>query len=246
MRTVVAITALNEGRNIGSVLSRVPEGLDVIVVDDGSTDDTVAVARSHGAWVVRHPVTLGQGAALITSFRAALMEDYDVLIEMDGDGQHDPSDIPRFISELEKGPADIVIGSRILGMNYPNAPFLRRKMLPVFTAVINLFTGYSLTDSMCGFRAFRVESLRRIEPVLLRIQEPQYVAAEMFIRFARAGLTATEIPIDLLDRQTGRSYKGLTRYGWGVSRAVLRTIRPGRAADGDARSRSHTTADRCR
>ena len=89
-------------------------------------------------------------------------------------------------------------------------------------------TGYDLTDSMCGFRAFRVSSLRKVGHVLVDMQEPQYIAAEMFIRFSRAGLKVTEVPIDLSDRGSGLSYKGFIRYGWGVTRAILRTTLGGR------------------
>jgi hypothetical protein len=77
---------------------------------------------------------------------------------------------------------------------------------------------------MCGFRAFRVESLRRVAHVLAEMDEPQYIAAEMFIRFSRAGLTVTEVPIRLSARGSGLSYKGFARYGWGVTRTILRTI----------------------
>jgi len=224
MRIAVTISVLNEERNIGGVLKRMPSNIDVIIVDDGSTDRTAKIARQHGARIVHHPVNLGQGLGVITGFRAALMDKYDVVIEMDGDGQHDPRDIPRLLAKLEESGADIAIGSRILGSNYEGAPFFRRTFLPHFTWVINQITGYDMTDSMCGFRAFRAESLRRVQHMFAQIDEPQYLAAEMWIRFAREGLTVVEIPINLSDRNFGVSYKGLVRYGWGVTKAIIKTV----------------------
>ncbi len=228
IKVVATIAVLNEEDNLPHVLSRMPGNIDVIVVDDGSTDGSARICRSYGARVVRHPQNLGQGTGVITGVLACLMGDYDIIIELDGDGQHDPADIPRFVATMESSDADIVVGSRILGSNYDGAPFFRRRFLPYFTWVINQVTSYDLTDSMCGFRAFRVSSLRKVDHILTEMQEPQYIAAEMFIRFSRAGLKVTEIPIDLSDRGSGLSYKGFVRYGWGVTRAILRTTLGGR------------------
>jgi glycosyltransferase involved in cell wall biosynthesis len=234
MRTVVTISVLNEEQNIGQVLERIPSNIDVIIVDDGSTDKSVEVARRYGARVVQHCVNLGQGVGVITGFRAALMGNYAVIIEMDGDGQHDPQDISKFLDKLKETGADIVVGSRILGSNYKGAPFFRRTFLPHFTWIINRITGYHMTDAMCGFRAFRVDSLRRVQHVFAQVDEPQYLAAEMFIRFAREGLTVAEIPIHLEARNFGVSYKGLARYGWGVTRAILKTVLFSDSEDGQS------------
>ena len=151
------------------------------------------------------------------------MEGYDIIIEMDGDGQHDPAEIPAFIDKLVTEDVDVVVGSRILGSNYKKAPFMRTKFLPYFTFVINKITGYNLTDSMCGFRAFKAQALTRVIHQLEDMFEPQYIAAEMFIRFADAGLIVTEIPIKLHPRSSGKSYKGMFLYGFGVSKAILKT-----------------------
>jgi len=218
--TVVVMAVLNEERTLGRVLRDIPEGIDVIVVDDGSTDGTASLAAELGTRVVRHSINLGQGVALTTGFQAALMHDYDVIVEMDGDGQHDPSDIPRFLATLQESGCDLVVGSRRLGSSYDGEPFFRRAFLPGLTTVINMVTGYRLTDSMCGFRAFRASSLRRCHSVLCGTQGRQYVAAEWFIKFAKAGLTVAEIPIHLKKRQQGTSYKGLIRYGLGVARSI--------------------------
>lgn len=90
--------------------------------------------------------------------------------------------------------------------------------------VLNKLTGYNISDSMCGFRAFRVETLKKVAPYLNDLVETEYIASEMWIRFARAGLTATEVPINLHKRQRGSSYKGhaLLRYGFGIVRTIIR------------------------
>jgi glycosyltransferase involved in cell wall biosynthesis len=141
---------------------------------------------------------------------------------MDGDGQHDPEEITLFIKKIEETGADIIAGSRILGSNYKNAPFLRRIFLKPLTWLLNRLTGYTISDSMCGFRAFRGESLRKVSHVFNDMLEPEYIASEMWIKFSHEGLTAAEIPITLADRKHGFSYKGLFRYGWGVISTIIR------------------------
>jgi glycosyltransferase involved in cell wall biosynthesis len=229
VKIAITLSAYNEELNIRPVLEDATRYGDIIVVDDGSPDRTVEIAQECGVQVVKHPLNLGQGLAVITGFKAALGADYDVIIEMDADGQHNPAEIPLFLKKLEESGADIVVGSRILGSNYANAPLARRYFLPKLTSVINLLTGYNLTDSMCGFRAFRSASLRRVLPLLDRMLEPQYLAAEMFMRFSREGLTVEEVPINLQDRTSGVSRKGLFRYGWGIGRAILKVLLERRA-----------------
>ena len=225
MKVIVTLTALNEARNITSIIKTISElGYQCLVVDDGSSDTTSESAAASGAEVLRHAVNLGQGYAVLTSFKAALMQECDVIIEMDADGQHDPAEIPLFLEKMATTQADVVVGSRILGANHPNAPMFRKAFLPYFTAMINFLTGYQMTDAMCGFRAFKRTSLLKVAPLLDSMLEPQYVAAEMFLRFAKAGLTVEEVPIHLADRSSGQSYKGFVRYGFGVLKAILRTL----------------------
>jgi len=224
MKTAILITVYNEEKNIGQLLEEINSAFDVYVVDDGSTDNTVRVAEAAGAHVIRLPLNLGQGAATITGYKLLITKEYDVIVKMDGDGQHAPDQVPLFVEKLKESGCDIVVGSRILGADYDGAPFFRRTFLPVYTALINFLSGYRLTDSMSGFRAFRVESLRNVIDILDNLIEPQYMASEMFIRFSKAGLSVTEIPIRMRARKSGASYKGLVRYGWGVLRAIIRTL----------------------
>ena len=226
MKLTVVIPAYNEEKNIGYVINTVKQYTnEVIVVDDGSRDLTFERAKSAGADIVlRHIVNMGKGMAMNTGFEAALARDAGIVVFIDADGQHDPLEIPKFIKRMEETGADIVVGSRILGSNHPNAPYFRKTFLPHFTAAINTLTGYRMTDSMCGFRAFNTDSLRRVEPLLNSMLEPEYLAAEMFIRFAKAGLRVEEVPVNLQDRLSGQSYKGFIRYGFGVLKAIIRTL----------------------
>jgi len=221
----VVISAYNEERNIGPIIRDIIElGYSCIVVDDGSTDRTSEIASSNGAKILRHSINLGQGFGLLTGFKAALMEENDIIVEMDGDGQHDPNEIPKFIEAFKKYNCDIVVGSRILGSTHSNAPLFRRMFLPVYTYIINVITGYKLTDSMCGFRAFKTSSLRRVYFLFDQMLEPEYIAAEMFIRFSRSDLTVIEIPVYLRNRISGKSYKGFIKYGLGVLKAITKTL----------------------
>jgi glycosyltransferase involved in cell wall biosynthesis len=226
MSILVTLAARDEEKNIGDIVRRLrDQGYRCIVVDDGSTDRTVEVATAAGAEVVSHAINLGQGDALLTGFKTCLLDrDCEIIIEMDGDGQHDPADVPRFVEKMRESKADIVVGSRILGSHQPNVSSLRKTFLPYYTGLINRLTGYKMTDALCGFRAFRRESIARVSPLLNFVIEPQYMAAEMFIRFSRAGLLVDEIPIHLADRGWGVSRKGVLRYGFGILRAIARTL----------------------
>lgn len=227
MNIAILTAALNEAKTLAEVFKPISDRYDLFVVDDGSSDDTKAAARKIGARVIRHCINLGQGYAFITGIKAILENvdtNYDYIIFTDSDGQHDLSEIPKFISKAKTDNLDVIVGSRILGSNYKNAPFLRKTFLPLYTVIINFLTGYQMTDAMCGFRAFNSLAMRRVIHIFDQMLEPQYLASEMFIRFANAGLTVGEVPINLKDREKGQSYKGTLRYGLGVLKAIIRTI----------------------
>jgi glycosyltransferase involved in cell wall biosynthesis len=225
IRVALVTSAFNEAKNLPLIIAKCKlNGYRLIIVDDGSTDGTFEVACEHGVDVLQHSINLGQGRALITGLRAALRTDADVIGYLDADGQHDPAHVPEFIARMRETKADIVVGSRITGSNHPGATLTRRVMLPYVTWVINRLTGYNMTDAMCGFRCFEAGRLRRFEPVLIQMLEADYMASEMFIRFAHAGFTIEEVPIRMLDRAHGKSTKGLLRYATGVVRAITRAL----------------------
>jgi len=223
----VLTAALNEASSLRQLAENIPSGADLFVVDDGSVDDTEWTARKAGASVIRHCINLGQGYAFISGIKAIVVDSpkkYDYVVYLDADGQHDPSEIPRFVERVSGADLDVVVGSRILGSNYDGAPFFRRTFLPLFSFMINSLTGYTMTDVMCGFRLFRVSALQRVIQIFDHMLEPQYLASEMFIRFSKAGIAVGEVPIDMHDRIRGQSYKGTVRYGWGVLKAIVRAL----------------------
>lgn len=219
---LVKIAAYNESKNIGNVLNTMPDNVDVLVIDDGSSDNTTQVALEKGAKVIRHPINLGQGSADITGFKYAMDKDYKIVIEMDGDGQHDPKDIPDFIKALEESESDVVTGSRITGSTDPDNSALRGFFLPYYTKLLNRLTGYRLTDSMCGFKAFRMSKLKEDHVIFEEVAESQYLASELYIRLSHRGYKISEIPIHIGSRNTGISRKGTFRYGLRVLRIMLR------------------------
>lgn len=222
-KVLVKLSVYNEARNLAAVLKAMPAYVDLLVVDDGSEDDTALIAVRHGAKVIRHPVNLGQGAADITGFQYAFRRNYDSIVEMDGDGQHDPRDIPAFLKALDESGADIVTGSRVLGSNHPANSRLRRFFLPHFTRLVNHLTDFRLTDALCGFKAYRAKKLKEHADVLEKVLEPQYIASELYIRLARRGFTVAEIPIHIDLRDSGMSTKGNFRYGIKILKSIFRT-----------------------
>ncbi len=227
MKIAVLMAALNEGKILPCVLEKIPPHMDIFLVDDGSTDDTKAIAEAHGARVIKNPVNMGQGHAFITGLKGIIRfwgHQRGCIVFLDADGQHDPLQIPLFIEKMEKTGADIIVGSRILGENYASAPFFRKTFLPHFTWMINKLSGYQMTDAMCGFRAFNFQALSKVENILDSMIEPQYLAAEMFLRFAKAGLKVEEVPIVMNARASGMSYKGFVRYGFGILKATARVL----------------------
>ncbi len=224
MKIFATVPAYNEEDSIGAVIRRIPEDIITFVVDDGSTDNTTERAKQEGARVIIHPYNMGQGTALITGMKAALQRDADVIIQLDSDGQHNPEEIPKLLEELNSGPAEIVVGSRILGSSYDDQPLLRRTFLPVFSDIIARCCGYELTDAMSGFRAFDADALKRVSGLIDAILEPRYMTAELYIRLARGGLTLREVPIQMKNRKSGKSYKGVLRFGWGITQTILKAM----------------------
>ncbi len=233
MTVIVTLAAYNEAQVIGPVVGEIVGlGYGCIVVDDGSTDNTAATAKAHGAAVVRHHINLGQGHAILTGIAAAMLDpECEIIVGMDADGQHAPSEIAVFVDRLRSTKADLVVGSRVLGASAQNNHFLRRAFAPFYTAVINRMTGLHLSDALTGFRAWRRSSLDGILDVLESMLEPQYLTSEMLFRLTRAGFIVDEVPVHIRDRLHGASHKGLLRMGVGIIRAILK------AAVSEARSR---------
>jgi len=155
-RCLLLIPAFNERRSIGEVVDRVRStglDLDVLVVNDGSRDDTAAIARAHGALVVSHPFNLGYGAALQTGYKFALQNGYDHVVQMDADGQHDPAYIPELLAPVRAGEADVVIGSRFVEASGYEMGGARTAGRVFFQRVLVWCGGPHIADPTSGLQA---------------------------------------------------------------------------------------------
>ncbi len=189
-KTAVAIPAHNSADTIGMVISQVvayvkPES--VFVVDDGSTDNTELFARDKGVWVLRHNTRRGKGSALRDAVRKIIEQDYEWIITLDSDLQHDPAEIPNFQSAAEH--FEVVLGKRAISPN--GMPFHRFLSNLITTKLISLRTGVNVEDSQCGYRLFHADVLRRVDS---RCRGYDY-ESDILIKAALAGYSIGFVPI---------------------------------------------------
>jgi hypothetical protein len=218
----LVIPAYNEAGHITQVLNALPpevSGLRIrpIVVDDGSTDDTMERARRAGAAAVHLPLNRGQGAALRTGYRLALSTGAQLVVTMDADGQHQPSELSRLVQPILDGEADVVNGSRVLGEADP-AHAARKLGIKVFAWLLSMLTASRVTDPACGYRAVRTEALRG-----LSFYQDQFHNSEFILEASKRKLRTREVPITVTSRISGASKKPPHfRYGLGFANALLR------------------------
>ena len=207
MRILVAIPVYNEEKYVDSVLKRVLEyATDVLVIDDGSTDPTPCMLPKHRVEVIRHAVNRGYGRSLGDAFRWACAFEYDWVITMDCDEQHEPAAIPRFIEAIRSDRWDVVSGSRYLRNDHhgDSPPEDRRAINRELTAEINRRLGLSITDAFCGFKAHRTRAIRRLD-----LTEKGYAFPMQFwVQSVAAGLRITEIPVRLIYNDPSRAFGG--------------------------------------
>ena len=189
---MVAIPCYNEEVAVGSVVLRASRFADIVVViDDGSSDNTHAVARLAGAKVIAHGRNLGKGAAIRTAFSYASEFNYDILVFIDGDGQHNPDEIPKLVAPILAGEADVVNGSRYLNRSDRNTPRYRRVGQRVLDTATNMNTGLNFTDTQSGFRAFAVHTA----PAFRFYSDKYSIESEMLLDAAYSGLRIKEVEI---------------------------------------------------
>jgi glycosyltransferase involved in cell wall biosynthesis len=192
--TLVVVPAFNEGPRVGPVVRAiVEEGLDVLVIDDGSTDNTSVEARSAGAKVVCHPFNLGQGAALRTGFDYAVLGGWTYVVSFDADGQHDLRNAIKMLEKAATGEYDVVLGSRFLQGARSNAPMTRSLVLRVATRVINVIFRSRFTDVNNGLRVFRVDAIKKMSLSQNRMAH----ASEMLSEIKKRNLSWTDMPTDI-------------------------------------------------
>jgi glycosyltransferase involved in cell wall biosynthesis len=203
-RVLVIMPAWNESGSVAETIAEVRQtnpGIDVLVVDDGSVDDTAAKAGAAGALVCRLPFNLGVGGAMRTGYRYAMRHGYDVAVQIDADGQHDPRFLPVLLEKLAE--ADVVIGARFAreGDRY-QASFPRRTAMRVLAIVLSRMAGTRLTDVTSGFRLAN----RRALAVFAAHYPAEYLGdtVESLVIAMRSGIRVTQVPVDMRVRQAGQ------------------------------------------
>jgi len=204
-RGIAIVPARNEEGAIGGVVSEIrafdPE-LDVVVVDDGSSDRTAEIAAAAGAIVVRLPFNLGIGGAVQTGFKYALEHGYELAVRLDGDGQHDPGELPKLIEPVLRGDADIVVGSRFADRDGAYRPPLARRLgIGIFARIVSVLVRQRVTDTTSGFQALNEHGIR-----LFADDYPHdYPEVEATVMVVRHRLTLLEVPVRMREREHGRS-----------------------------------------
>lgn len=217
LELLVAIPCYNEATFIASVVrkARVYAGR-VVVVDDGSTDGTAEVAAAAGAQVVRHPQNLGPGAAARTCLQLGRESGLPVLVTLDGDGQHDPDEIPDVASPVLRGEADLVIGSRFLG-RYNNVPRYRKFGIDVITFLYNIGVRERISDAQSCFRAYSRAALETLD-----VTENGFgFSVETLVAARNAGLNIREVSISCIYHAQSHSANPVL-HGVGVAWMVVK------------------------
>jgi len=205
MKPLVIIPAYNEEQNIAGVLTGIkdtcPE-LDILLVDDGSGDRTADIARDCGVSVITHSFNLGYGVALQTGYKYAAKKGYDVVVQMDADGQHDPKYIKGLLEEINNQRADVVIGSRFLsGVKYETC--LQRSIgMFLFSRLVSLIVRQKISDSTSGFQALNKKA---IDFLTGDIYPADYPDADVIIMLHRAGFRIKEVPLVMYSRPDSKS-----------------------------------------
>jgi glycosyltransferase involved in cell wall biosynthesis len=210
MRKAAVVPAFNEAGSIGAVIAEIREAdpeFEIVVVDDGSADATAELARAAGATVISLPYNLGIGAAVQTGLQYAYQEDFDIAVQIDGDGQHDSQELARLLEPVLAGEADIAVGTRFAGQRGYRASFSRRIGIALFAGVVSLIVRQRVTDTTSGFRAMNRRGIR-----LFAADYPHdYPEVEATVLVFRHRLRMVEVPVAMRQRESGRS--SITAFG---------------------------------
>ncbi|MCA9302895.1 MAG: glycosyltransferase family 2 protein [Phycisphaerales bacterium] len=211
MSVLVAIPVFNEAAHVRSVLERVREFADqILVIDDGSSDGTPGILcdlrQPMGLDIIQHETNQGYGTALIQAFRRAERDGFDWVITMDCDDQHEPERLPEFFGAIREDTHDIISGSRYLDLDgaESTAPADRRSINMKITAELNDRLGLTLTDGFCGFKAHRVDAMKKLD-----LTETGYAfPMQLWVQAVANGLRITEIPVELIYNDLTRTFGG--------------------------------------
>lgn len=190
MRTCVLIPTYNESKAIASLVAQIIKlGLEVVIVDDGSSDDTANIAQASGAKVLRNHVNSGKGVSLIKGYNFAVASGFDAVITMDGDGQHSCDDIITFIRKAEASQSAVIVGNRMSAIK--EMPFLRVITNRFMSWLISLIAKQYIPDTQCGFRLIKKEALSRLNLISSKFE----IESEVLIKAARLGFKIDSVPI---------------------------------------------------
>lgn len=218
-RTLVVVPALNEAGSIAQVVKEVRNELptvDVLVIDDGSTDETAAVAAAAGAMVARLPYNLGVGGAMRLGYRYGHRHGYDVVVQIDADGQHDPKFVPRLLDALND--ADLVIGARFAGTGDYKVSGPRRWAMRLLSVVVSGLAGTKITDTTSGFRAAN----RQMTEAFAKFYPVEYLGdtVETLVYAARGKFKVTQVPVAMRERMTGEPSQSPLKAAVYLARAL--------------------------
>jgi glycosyltransferase involved in cell wall biosynthesis len=217
---IAIVPALNEEVTVGRVIDEIWDfdpGFDIVVVDDGSTDRTAGVAADRGAHVLRLPFNLGIGGAMQTGFRFAFEHGYDIAVQIDGDGQHDPRQLPKILEPVLSGAADLCVGSRFTGDGAYRSSFARRVGIKIFAQVVSAVVRQKVTDTTSGFRAVNRKGI-----ALFAADYPHdYPEVEATVMLVKHKLRLQEVPVAMRERTGGASSITAVRSIYYMTKVLL-------------------------
>lgn len=220
MNILVIIPAFNEQETLQFVIQGIREYLpqsDILVVNDGSTDSTGHLARKEKVLILEHPYNMGIGATVQTGLQYAFRNGYDIAVQIDGDGQHNPESLPSLIKPIGESQANLVVGSRFLSSGGFKSKFFRRMGIKYFTYLLWIFTGKKITDPTSGFRA-----MDRKAVALFGEEYPSdYPEVEALISANKKGLTVREVATTMRHRQGGNSSIGILSALYYMAKVTL-------------------------
>ena len=220
LKRIAIVPALNEEETVGRVIDEInafDPGFDVVVVDDGSTDRTAGVAADRGAHVLRLPFNLGIGGAMQTGYRFAFEQGYDVAVQIDGDGQHDPTQLPKILSPVLAGETDLCVGSRFTGEGAYRSSFARRIGIKIFARVVSAIVRQKVTDTTSGFRAVN----RRGIALFAADYPHDYPEVEATVLLVKHKLRLKEVPVAMRERGGGTSSITALRSVYYMAKVLL-------------------------
>jgi len=203
--TLVIIPAFNEADGIAQLIGRIREVVpyaDILVVNDGSRDETSSRAKRAGAVVLNHAFNMGYGVTIQTGYKYACAHGYEYLVQIDGDGQHDPSFIPDLLAPIKCGDVDFAIGSRFLWFDSYRPSFSRRLAILFFRKIVTVIIGRSITDPTSGFQAFNRSVIKFFSTDVFPCDYPD---ADMLITLNLAGFRIRELPVRMFANPSGKT-----------------------------------------